>query len=476
MGQEIEGSHFKKQDFQRFFARLKQETQLLEQWFAEKRFDNDKTVTGFELEAWLVDAQYQPAPINAEFLSAMNNPLVYPELASFNVEFNFTPQQLSGDALTKSQTEMAQLWRAGCETAAQLDSQLVMIGILPTVDNPHLTMKHISSMNRYYALNEQVLRLRQGRPLQLNIQGIDHLRASHMDVMLESATTSFQIHLQVPLDLAVAAYNASVIVSAATVAISANSPFLCGKNLWAETRIPLFEQAVEVGGYEAASHGPMRRVTFGSGYLQQSVFESFKENIEHYPILLPVLIEDPLEKFSNVRLHNGTLWRWNRPLIGIEDDCYHLRIEHRVVPAGPSVPDAIANAAFYFGLVNNLMQWPHRAEDQLPFNQAKDNFYAAARNGFDAQVTWLDGNKYNVRSLVLEKLIGIAALGLQSAGVNAADIDRYLGIIEQRAKNKRNGAAWQRAFVDKYGADMRSLTKAYVERQNTAEPVHLWDL
>ena len=476
MGQEIEGSRFKKQDFQRFLTRLKQETELLEQYLEQHHFANDKTVTGFELEAWLIGPDYYPAPINAEFLKTMGDPMVCPELASFNVEFNFTPQDLSGSALTKSHTEMTGLWQKGSRTAQQLGGQLVMIGILPTVDDQHLTMSHISSMNRFHVLNEQVLRLRQGRPLELNIHGIDHLRTTHTDVMFESATTSFQIHLQVPLDLAVRAYNASVIVSAPTVAVSANSPFLCGKDLWAETRIPLFEQAVEVGGYEPAAHGPMRRVTFGSGYLHQSIYECFKENLEHYPILLPDLIDDPMDKFSNVRLHNGTLWRWNRPLIGIENGEPHIRIEHRVVPAGPSVVDAIANAAFYFGLANNLMQREIQPEMQLPFNQARDNFYAAAKNGLDAQIVWLDGKKINIRTLILDKLIPVAVQGLEHAGIDTNDIDKYLGIIEQRTNNSCNGAAWQRAFIAKYGKDMKSLTKAYLERQNSGEPVHLWDL
>lgn len=476
MGQEIDGSRFKKQDFQRFLARLKQETELLGRWFDEKRFANDNTVTGFELEAWLVDDQFQPAPINAEFINAMHTPLVSPELASFNVEFNYTPRQLQGDALSQVQREMNDLWIQGNTTAAALGGQLVMIGILPTVSEQHLNMRHISSMNRYRALNEQVLRLREGRALTFNIQGTDQLRASHMDVMFESATTSFQIHLQVPLDLAVRAYNASIILSAPSVAVSANSPFMCGKDLWAETRIPLFEQSVEVGGYEPASHGPLRRVTFGSGYLHDSLFECFKENLNHYPVLLPELIDDAPEKFSNLRLHNGTLWRWNRPLIGMENGKPHLRIEHRVVPAGPSVLDNVANAAFYFGLVQNLMQREIQPEMQLPFNQARDNFYNAAKYGYDASVIWLDGKKSNIRVLILDKLLPLAARGLQSAGVKDSDIATYLGIIEQRTKNSCNGTAWQRAFVARHGKDMVALTKAYVERQNSGEPVHLWDL
>ena len=208
----------------------------------------------------------------------------------------------------------------------------------------------------------------------------------HLDVMLESATTSFQIHFQVPLDLAVRVYNASIIASAPMVAISANSPFMFNKDLWSETRIRLFEQSVEVGGYEDGSHGPMRRVTFGSGYARESLYECFFENLEHYPVLLPTLFDDEVEELSHLRLHNGTLWRWNRPLIGVDNGDYSLRIEHRVVPAGPSIIDAVANAAFYYGLTYELSFMEQAPEQQMGFDRARDNFYNAARLGLDSQI------------------------------------------------------------------------------------------
>ena len=274
----------------------------------------------------------------------------------------------------------------------------------------------------------------------------------------------------------VRAYNASVIVSAATVAVSANSPFLFGKNLWAETRVPLFEQAVALGGYEADSRGPMRRVTLGSGYLHQSIFECFKENLDHYPILLPEVIEDTPQKFSNLRLHNGTIWRWNRPLIGVDNHSCHIRIEHRVIPAGPTVADSVANAAFYYGLVSQLIHREISPEMQMPFNIARDNFYAAAKSGLDATCEWLDTKRYNMRILVLDKLLPLAAQGLENAGIDAADIKLYLEILYQRVSNHCSGADWQRAFVAKHGHDMMQLTKAYIERQNSGQPVHTWDI
>jgi gamma-glutamyl:cysteine ligase YbdK (ATP-grasp superfamily) len=220
--------------------------------------------------------------------------------------------------------------------------------------------------------------------------------------MLEAATTSFQLHLKIHPRDAVHAYNAGIILSAPMVAATANSPYLFGHDLWDETRIPLFEQSVAVGGMADASHGPLRRVTFGSGYARESIMECFVENEQHYPVMLPMQFHDGLEQMSRLRLHNGTIWRWNRPLIGFDyDGIPHLRIEHRVVPGGPTIVDAIANAALFFGLMQVLIDAVEPAEPRIPFATARDNFYAAARYGLDARITWYDGEKGTLRSLLL---------------------------------------------------------------------------
>jgi hypothetical protein len=233
---------------------------------------------------------------------------------------------------------------------------------------------------------------------------------------------------------------------------------------------------VELGGYEAGAHGPMRRVTFGSGYVRESIFEVFQENLAHYPILLPMLFDTDASEFNHLRLHNGTLWRWNRPLIGIEDGVHHVRIEHRVVPAGPSILDGIANAAFYYGLAQFMSQRATAPESQLPFNVARDNFYHAAQQGLDSTITWLDGNKKKMQGLILDDLLPMAQRGLEQLQIDQSDIDCYLGIIETRTKHNCNGAAWQIAFAAKYGNDMQALTRAYLERQDSGVPVHEWSL
>jgi hypothetical protein len=476
MGDEITTSQFSAVDFELFDRRLKDETRLLGQWFKDGTFSSQVPVCGLEMEAWLVDEQALPAPVNQQFLDIMNDPLVVPELAKFNVELNVDPQALNGRALSRLQQGLQQTWNDCQRVAAGIDTRLVMIGILPSVSQQDLTLANMSELKRYRALNEQVLRLREGKPLMLDIHGREQLSISHQDVMLESAATSLQLHLKVAVKDAVRYYNAAQIVSAPLVAASTNSPLLFGRQLWDETRIPLFEQAVEVGGFAGASRGPVRRVSFGTGYAKDSLFECFVENEQHFPVLLPIQFDEPERGMHHLRLHNGTIWRWNRPLVGYDDDgTPHLRIEHRVLPAGPTVIDSIANAAFFYGLVHALASGDQLPEAKLPFATARDNFYAAARCGLDAQITWLDGRKLPVQALLLDQLIPLASYGLELLEISAEDRTLYLGIVRDRIGNACSGSNWQRTYLTRHRADMQALTEAYYERQQTGVPVHDWD-
>ncbi len=476
MGDEISRTHFLADDYKAFDVRLHDETARLERLFAEGGFSARTPVCGLEIEAWLIDRDGMPAPLNRTFLATLDDPMVAAELARFNFELNVAPQRLAGGALSALETALAATWQHCTGVAAGLDCRVLMIGILPTLRQQELNLANMSDLKRYRALNEQVLRLRGGHPIQLDIQGREHLNILHRDVMLESAATSLQLHLKVHPDTAALYYNLSQILSAPLVAAATNSPYLFGKDLWEETRIPLFEQSVAVGGIAGAARGPLRRVSFGSGYVRLSLFECFRENQAHFPVLLPIRFDTPAEKFSHLRLHNGTIWRWNRPLVGFDDDgTPHLRIEHRVLPAGPTLHDAIANAALYFGLVRALGDLEPSAAERLPFATARDNFYAAARDGLNAQLVWLDGHRIPAQRLLLEELLPHADEGLELLGIDYADRQRYLGSLFRRIDLARTGSLWQRRFVERRGADMRALTEAYYERQQSGEPVHQWD-
>ena len=470
MGDEIAQTEFSAETFERFRERVDLETTLLQQWITDGGLHSDKPTVGSELEAWLVDDEGSPAPRNSELLSSLENEMVVPELAKFNVELNTEPLNLSPGFLETMHANLWQLWQ-DCEHAAnQQGNQMVMIGILPTVKQVDLCMANQSAMKRYRALNDQIFRLRSGDPLHLDIKGREHLKTEHHDVMLEAAATSFQIHYKVDIDMAVRAYNASRILSGPLVAMAANSPYLFGHDLWDESRIPLFEQSVLVGGSSYAN-----RVSFGIRHASNSIMECFEANRVRFPALLPQLMDVAPEKLAHLRLHNGTIWRWNRPLIGFNEDGQpHLRIEQRVAAAGPSMQDMVANAAFYFGALTALLADPEPIEQHIPNRVAARNFYQSAQYGLNAKVNWRSQRTSTVSDLIEQVLLPLAKKGLMSIDYPEVDVDQWLSIIQQRVHSGRNGAWWQRQWVARHGRDFNALVLAYRELQAQDVPVHSW--
>lgn len=472
MGQELGTSQFRDEDFALFTEKMRTETELLISWEMDGKLSGDPTTIGFELEAWLVDETGRPAAQNEAFIGAVDSELIVPELSLFNVEFNGDPAELTGFGLQQLHTELEALWAHAVQKAGTLGLTLANIGILPTVQSGDLCIANMSKGNRYKALNEQVFRLRKSRPIMLNIEGVETLQDEHKDVMLEAAATSFQIHIKVPPGGGVNYYNASKLASAPLVAVSANSPFLFGKNLWAETRIPLFEQAVSVGDWDYAE-----RVTFGVRFIEESLSEVFSANRQRYPVLLPEVHKTPPEKLAHLRLQNGTIWRWNRPLVGWDKDgTPHFRIEQRVVPAGPTIADSIANSAFYYGLVTYLAEHETQPHKRTQFFTARDNFYAAAKFGLDAKIRWDHVDEQPIDQLIIDVFLPMAKEGLRARKVAEEDIETYLGIIEARCRTCQNGATWQRNYVSAHGASMAEMLDAYIRNQETGIPVHEWTL
>ncbi|MGF1547494.1 MAG: glutamate--cysteine ligase [Thiotrichales bacterium] len=471
MGQEIDHSQFSAAEYAEFARRLRAETAALIASYDQASHADGDFVVGFELETCLVDRErLHPAMRNQAFLRQLNSPLAEAELALHNVEFNTTPRRVHGDLLSALHRDLATLLRDALAVANSLEMRLVMCGILPTLDEAMLTPANLSPLNRYQALHEQVLAAHGGQALQLDILGREHLVLRHGSVMLEAATTSLQIHLKVPRGLVRRAYNACLLISAPLLGLSANSPFLFGHDLWDETRIPLFEQSVALGGFGAPG-GPLRRVSFGSGYAKRSIVECFEENLAHFPVLLPVLDERP-RPYAHLRLHNGTIWRWNRPIVGFDDDgTPHIRIEHRTLPAGPSLTDTLANTALFLGLVRYYLE--HPVED-LEFARVRDNFYRAARYGLQARLDWLDGQRHPLPRLASRQLLDAAAWGLARLGLDATDSARYLAVIAERIRCGQTGADWQRRFLRAHPGDLQALTQTYLGHQEADQPVHTW--
>ncbi len=474
MGQEIGETHFEQRDFERFRTALERETALLGDWLTAGRCDASPFIVGFELEAWLLDHAALPYPANEDYLKRLASPLVVPELSKFNVELNGTPQPLRAGAFRRLEEELAATWRRCLSVAHEMDGTLLAIGTLPTIRARDLTLASMSPRNRYYALNEQVLKARGGHPLRIRIDGRESLALEHNDVMLEAAATSFQVHLQAPAPRLARYHNASAILSAPLVAIAANSPFLFGRDLWDETRIPLFEQAIDLG---LTPDDHLHRVTFGSGYVKSTPLEVFEENLRVFPVLLPTRFEGATERMNHLRLHNGTIWRWNRLLVDFDErDQPHMRIEQRVMAAGPTIVDMIANAALYVGAAHFLAERPRAPEADLGFGVAHENFYRAARHGLAAELTWIGGRSIDARTLVLDEIVPMAAEGLTRLGIDPSESTRYLDIVTQRARTGQNGAQWQRDHAARHGRDWNKLVADYLEHQRGAAPVHEWGL
>ncbi len=476
MGQEIGSVRFTAADFQRFARCLKAETADLLAQARSGAFADQRVRIGFELEAWLVDHHAVPHAVNDAFLRLLGDAQVVPELSRFNVELNAPPLDAGPGMLDALAAALARIWRACQQVAHAMDTSLASIGILPTLRAADLCTANMSALNRYAALNRQVLRQRGGVPVQVDIAGQDRLILQRRDVMLEAATTSFQLHLQIPYAQAARHYDAAVIAAAPLLAAAGNSPLLFGKRLWRETRVPLFEQAIELGGYAGLADAAVRRVGLGLGYVGDDVMQLFEQNLRLFPVLLPVTPDAATQVFPHVRLHNGCIWRWVRPLIGCDDEgVLHLRLEQRVLPAGPTLVDMVADAAFNFGLTHALACLPMAANQGLPFSAARDNFYRAARDGLDARLRWLDGVEYPAGELISSRCLPMARDGLRALGLDEAEIERYLIIIALRVASGQTGAAWQLRAWRRHDGDARALMLDYLENQRAGAPVHEWD-
>ncbi|GAA3052754.1 hypothetical protein LV79_004877 [Actinokineospora globicatena] len=489
MGKDVESTGFTRADRARFRQKVRRCLDVFAQMLAESRFDADRPMAGLEIELNLVDGTGDPAMRNAQVLAAISDPAFQTELGQFNIEINLAPQRLGPGGLGAFERLVRADLNEAEAKAARLDAHIVMVGILPTLRAQHTSAAALSANPRYKLLNEQVLAAR-GEDLEINIGGVERLLASADSIAPESACTSVQYHLQVAPDDFARFWNASQVVAGVQVALGANAPYLFGKHLWAETRIALFEQATDTRPDELKAQGVRPRVWFGDRWIT-SIFDLFEENAQYFSALLPVTDqEDPVEvlargdipELHELRLHNGTVYRWNRPIYDVVNGRPHLRVENRVLPAGPSVVDTVANGALYFGLARALADQDRPLWTQMSFSAAEDNFHAAARNGIDARVYWPGVGEVPVTELVLRRLLPLAYEGLDAWGVDPAERDRLLGIIEQRCLTGRNGATWQvetvqalekSSSVDRLQA-LRQMVGLYREHMHTNEPVHTW--
>ena len=488
MGQDVASRTFTRADRQRYRAKVHRCLDVFAQMLAENRFDFDRPMTGMEVELNLIDSDGRPLLRNAEVLTDIDDPAFQTELGRFNLEINVPPRSLSGNGADGYERDVRAQLNSAQAAAQRTGAGLVMIGILPTLGPEHLTHEAISSNPRYALLDEQML-LARGEDLHIDIRGPETLETYADSIAPEAACTSVQFHLQVIPDAFAANWNAAQALAAAQIALAANSPYFLGRELWRESRIALFTQATDTRPAELKAQGVRPRVWFGERWIT-SVFDLFEENTRYFPALLPVIDEeDPVEvlerggtpRLHELRLHNGTVWRWNRPIYDIVDELPHLRVENRVLPAGPTVVDTLANGAFYYGALRVLAEQERPVWSQMSFAAAEENFIEASVRGIDAKLFWPGVGEAPASELILRRLLPLAHQGLQEWGVDDAIRERLLGIIERRCLTGINGAAWQvqRTMAHEAAGStreeaLRRMTLDYVEHMHSNEPVHTW--
>jgi hypothetical protein len=488
MGMDVAPLAFSREDRTRYRQKVRRCLDVFAMMLDEFGFDTERPMTGLEVELALIDANAAPAMRNAEVLASLRDPTFQPELGQFNLELNARPRLIEGHGFDDYQRDITERLGRAEERAAKADCSLILVGILPTLTPAHTVLENLSPNPRYRLLNEQIVGAR-GEDITLDIRGVERLQASADSIGPEAAGTSVQCHLQVAPETFASYWNAAQAIAAVQLAIGANSPYLFGRRLWDETRIALFEQSTDTRPDELKAQGVRPRAWFGERWVA-SIFDLFEENVRYYPPLLPICDdEDPLEalragevpRLGELRLHNGTVYRWNRPVYDVMNGRPHLRVENRVLPSGPTIVDLLANAAFYFGLTRVLAEEDRPVWSQLTFEAAEENFNTAARLGIGAAIHWPRLGEVAVTDLVLQWLLPRAYEGLDRYGVDGAIRDRLLGIIERRCVTGCNGAVWQTQAVEaeeRRGLDrpaaLRAMVQRYAMNQRTGEPVHTW--
>ena len=477
-----------------FEKALLDDVAALESMLAARRFETGVRRIGAEQEMFLVDEAMLPAAVAPALLERAHDPRLTSELATFDLEANLTPLPYGGRSLSALESELHEVLTLARRVAHEKRADVVLAGILPTLRESDLTLAKMTPSPRYQALNRAMTKLRGGQ-FAIDIRGVDHLQLSHDNVMLEGCNTSFQIHLQAAPDEFAALYNAAQAAAAPVLAAAVNAPAFLGRRLWQETRIALFERSVDERSVTHQQRGHMPRVTFGNDWIRQSVVEIFREDIARFRVLLSAERDEPpadvlaaggVPKLSALRLHSGTIYRWNRACYGISDNGQpHLRVEHRALPAGPTVRDQVANAAFFYGLVAHLRRAHGDVARVMRFDAAKAGFFAAARDGLNAQLAWVDGEPRPAAALIVEELVPAARRALVEDGFDADEARGYLDVIEARVRSGQTGAAWALRSMEAMGsapgdcdaaARDRALTQAMIERQRRGEPVHTWPL
>ena len=490
MGEKNCTSRYSEQEMRQFTLAVLNDLHALEQMLADGTVESGEQRIGAEQEMFLIDRAMRPAPLVEELIAAANDPRLTTEIGRFNLEANLTPLDFKQDCLRRLESELYEVLGVVRKTAATLGADIALAGILPTIQRSDLAEKNLTPNPRYFEINRVVSELH-GDNRFIHIKAIDELQLVLQDTFVEFCNTSFQLHLQVGPGNFANAYNWSQTLAAPVLASAVNSPLLLNNRLWHETRIALFQHATDTRSPTHQLRRQPPRVHFGNRWMDDSIIEFLRNDAIRYRVLLTQDVEENslqeiaagrIPKLKAWRMHNSTIWRWNRACYGILGGKPGLRIETRYLPAGPSVVDEIANSAFLLGLVAAMPGEFGDPRKLIPFDTIKNNFYNSARYGLDSQIGWLDGKCRPAAELILNELLPLARQGLKESDIDEADIKRYLEVIEERVGERKTGATWMLtslAQMDpraKQNVRMRSLTAAMKANQESGVPMHKWKL
>lgn len=471
-----------------FLRHILHDIDAFDKMLANNMFESGIQRIGAEQEFCITNRNWEPEDASDELLNALKDEHFTTELARYNLELNLDPQVLEEDAFERVEYQLRQLMERAQSEAEKRNLHIILTGILPTITPRHIEFEHMTSNPRFEELN-RVMKEHRGGDFELNIQGVDQLITKHDSIVFEACNTSFQAHLQIEPSEAVAQYNWAQAIAAPVLAVSANSPLLLGKELWAETRIALFQQSIDIRSGSTLIREQQPRVTFGTRWVRDSISEIFKEDIARFTFLVAGEIEtDSLEelkagrmpKLKALQMHNGTIYRWNRPCYGVSNGVAHLRIENRYIPSGPTILDEMANFAFWVGLMRGMPEDYARLWGNMDFKRVKANFLRAAISGMETKLQWM-GKVVDTKELIQDELLPIAENGLRKSGIDDDAIRKYLGVIRQRLSS-RNGAQWMkgayRALKDGHLKDvsLRRMTALMHRNQTSGKPVGEWPL
>ena len=486
MGEHSVSFVHKKDQRTKFIKHLLNDISALEQMLENDQIEKNTYRIGAEQELCLVTPQWRPAKNGEILLDKINDSHFTTELARYNLELNLDPHLLGGDCFSKLEKQIRHFLKMADKVATEEKTKILLTGILPTISKNELGSEYLTPNPRYWALNK-ITRAMRGDDFNLNIRGVDQLSIRHDSVLFEACNTSFQTHLQIPPEDFISSYNWAQAISAPILGICANSPLLLGRELWSETRIALFQQSIDTRISSYALKDQQARVSFGLQWAQGSIAEIYKNDIvRHKALFAKDDIEDSLEilnkgeipKLAALNLHNGTIYRWNRPCYGCHNGVAHVRIENRYIPSGPTVVDEMANFAFWVGLMMGRPAYFDNMEEVMDFKDAKGNFIKAARSGKESILIWKN-KPMTVKKIILNDFLPIAYVGLKKAGIDEEDISKYLGIIEKRTRGQ-NGSEWivknYRNLRKELNQDdaLVSITSAIHKNQNTSKPIHEW--